>query len=153
MTGQSLKLWKFITNQVVNTFGYAWWTSVISTPEESYISGNFNVNLGLGCKNIKSKFQISVSSNAWNYQQFCRMFVLKQVMYSSIRITCRSTFLIDHILASILSGISQHSVTNVNASYLQLGYCTRKTNWIKTKGIHLSFCSLIVGNYKKVYRR
>ena len=32
MTGQSLKLGKFMTDQAVNTFGHARWPSVISTP-------------------------------------------------------------------------------------------------------------------------
>ena len=32
MTGQRLKLGKFMTDQVANTFGHVWWPSVISTP-------------------------------------------------------------------------------------------------------------------------
>ena len=33
MTGQSLKLGKFMTDQVANMFGRVRWPSVISTPE------------------------------------------------------------------------------------------------------------------------
>ena len=36
MTRQSLKFQKFMTDQVVNTFGHVWWLSVISTHCYSY---------------------------------------------------------------------------------------------------------------------
>ena len=41
MTGQSLKLGKFITDQVANTFGLVWWPSVILTPALPQDSGQW----------------------------------------------------------------------------------------------------------------
>ena len=37
MTGQSLKLGKFKTNQVANIFGDVRWPSVISTPGDNFL--------------------------------------------------------------------------------------------------------------------
>ena len=37
MTGQSLKLGKFMTDQVANTFGHVRWPGVISTPVQHII--------------------------------------------------------------------------------------------------------------------
>ena len=34
MTGQSLKLGKLMTNQVINTLSHVWWPSIISNPAE-----------------------------------------------------------------------------------------------------------------------
>ena len=73
----------------------------------------------------------SVTNDARNYHQFCTMFGLKQIIKSPTRITCRNTSLIDHILASIPSRVSQHGVINVSVSDHQLIYCTKKI--IKSK--------------------
>ena len=41
MTGQSLKLGKFMADQVANTFGHVRWLSIISTPDfEARLMGN-----------------------------------------------------------------------------------------------------------------
>ena len=56
----------------------------------------------------------------------------KQIIKSLTRMTCRNTSLVNHILASIPSRISQHGVINVSVSEHQLTYCTRKINKIKT---------------------
>ena len=71
------------------------------------------------------------------------MFGSKQTIKSPTRITCRNTFLIDHIVASTASRISQHSVINVSLSDHQLICCTRKITKIKTRGVHkhITFCS------------
>ena len=68
---------------------------------------------------------------------------LKQAIKSPTRITCRNTSLTDHILASIPSRVSQHSVINVSVSDHQLIYYTRKINKIKTGRVHkhITFCS------------
>ena len=85
----------------------------------------------------------SVTYDARNYHQFCTMFGLKQIIKSPTRITCRNTSLIDHILASIPSQVSQHGVINVSVSDHQPIYCTRKINKIKAGGVHkhITFCS------------
>ena len=58
-------------------------------------------------------------------------------------ITCRNASLIDHILASIPSWISQHGDVNVGVYDHQLIYCTRKMNKLITGGghKHISFHS------------
>ena len=108
------------------------------TNKDTFI--HFNLNLYhngkcIICKN-NTLISISVTNDARNYHQFCTMFGLKQIIKSPTRITCRNTSLIDHILASIPSRVSQHGVINVSVSDHQLIYCTRKINKIKTGGVH-----------------
>ena len=67
----------------------------------------------------------SVPNDARNFHQFCTMFGTKQIIKSRTGITCRNTSLTDHILASIPSRISQHSVINFSLSDHQLIYCTK----------------------------
>ena len=100
----------------------------------------------------------SVTNDARNYHQFCTMFGLKQIIKSPTRITCRNTSLIDHILASIPSRVSQHGVINVSVSDHQLIYCTRKINKIKTGGVHKhitfrSFKKYTVDAYKDALKK
>ena len=111
-----------------------------TTNKETYILGDFNINLNhngkyLICKN-NALISRSVTYDARNYHQFCTMFGLKQILKSPTRITCRNTSLIDHISASIPSRVPQHGVTNVSVSDNQLIYCARKINKIKTEGVH-----------------
>ena len=106
-----------------------------TTDKETYILGDFNINLYhngkcIICKN-NTLISRSVPNDARNYRQFCTMFGLKQVIKSPTRITCRNTSLIDHILTSIPSRISQHGIIDVDVSDHQLIYCTRKL--IKSK--------------------
>ena len=79
-----------------------------------------------------------------NYLRFCTMFGLTQITKSPTRITCSSTSLIDHILASLPDRISQKGLINVGLSDHQLIYCTRKISRIKIGGGHkkIKFCSL-----------
>ena len=78
--------------------------------KETYIIGYFNINLYhngeyIICKNNNLVLR-SVSNDARNYHQFCRMLGLKQIIKSPTCITCRNTSLIDSILVSIPSRIS-----------------------------------------------
>ena len=50
--------------------------------------------------------------------------------------TCSSSSLIDHILASLPDRISQEGVMNVGLSDYQLIYCIRKIRRMKTGGVH-----------------
>ena len=94
------------------------------------------------CKN-NTLISRSVTNDARKYHQFCTLFGLKQIIKPPKRITCRNTSLIDHILLSIPSRVSQHGVINVNVSDHQLIYFTRKINKIKTGGVrkHITFRS------------
>ena len=86
------------------------------------------------------------------------MFGLKQIIKSPTRITCRNTSLIDHILASIPSRVSQHGVINGSVSDHQLIYCARKIDKIKTGGVHKhitfrSFKKYTVDAYKDALKK
>ena len=108
---------------------------VDATNKETYILGDFNINLYHNGKYIICKYNTlisrSVTNDARNYYQFYTMFGLKQIIKSPTPRTCRNTSLIDHILASIPSQVSQHGVINVSVSDHWLIYCARKINKIK----------------------
>ena len=102
--------------------------------KESYIFGGFNINMYQNNKyivrddsTISSKF---LSSNIKNYHQFCTMHSLKQLIKSPIRVTCITSILTDHILASVPSRVSQKGISNN-----QLVFCTRKISCLKAGGI------------------
>ena len=82
---------------------------------------------------ISSKF---LSFNVTNYQQFCTMYGLKQLIQSPTLLTCSISILIDIILTSAPSRVSQKGVINVGVSDHQLIFCTRKISSIKTGGSH-----------------
>ena len=78
---------------------------------------------------------------------------LKQLIQSPTLVTCSTSTLIDHILTSAPSRVSQKGVINASVSHHQLISCTRKISRIKTGGVHkyLNFCSLknYIANYYK----
>ena len=115
---------------------------------EIYILDDFNINMYHNSRyiardgnTISSKF---LSHDIKNYHQFCTMHGLKQLIQSPTRVTCSTSTLIDHILTSAPSRVSQKGVINVGVSDHQLIFCTRKISRIKTGGDHkyLNFCSL-----------
>ena len=116
--------------------------------KEIYILGDFNINMYHNNRyivrddnTISSKF---LSHDIKNYHQFCTMHGLKQLIQSPTRVTCSTSTLIDHILTSAPSRVSQKGVINVGVSDHQLIFCTRKISKIKTGGDHkyLNFRSL-----------
>ena len=83
---------------------------------------------------------------------------LKQLIKSPNRITCSTSTLIDHILASFLSRVSQKGVIDVGISDHQLIFCTRKISRLKTGGIHKylnfhSFKNYTVDSYKEALKQ
>ena len=76
---------------------------------------------------------------------------LKQLIQSMTREFCSTSPLIDRILTSAPSRVSQKGVINVGVSDHQLIFCTRKISRIKTGGAHkyLNFRSL--KNYNTNY--
>ena len=119
---------------------------------ELYHNGNYII-----CKN-KILVSRSVSNNARNYHHFFIIFGLKHIIKSLSSVTCRNTSLIDDILASIPSQLSQHGVINVSVSDHQLIYCTRKINKIKTGGVQKpitfhSFKRYTVDTYKDALKK
>ena len=81
------------------------------------------------------------------------MFGLKQLIESPTRITCSSSSIIDHILASFPDRVTQRGILNVRLSDHQLIYCTRKITRIKRSGhkqikFH-SFKNYTIDGYEK----
>ena len=116
--------------------------------KEIYILGDFNVNMYhnnryiVGDDNtISLKF---LSHDVKNYHQFCTMHGLKQRIQSPTHVTCSTSTLIDHILTSAPSRVSQKGEISVGVSDNQLIFCSRKISRIKTGGAHkyLNFHSL-----------
>ena len=72
------------------------------------------------------------------------MHTLKQLIQSPIRVTCSTSTLINHILTSAPSRVSQKGVINIGASEHQLIFSSRKISRIKTGGAdeYLNFSSL-----------
>ena len=105
-----------------------------------YILGDFNINMYWNNKyiihdnnTVSSKF---LSSDIKNYPQFSKMHGLKQLIKSPTSVTCSTSTLIDHILASFPSRVSQEGVTDVGICNHQLIFCTHKISRLKTDGIH-----------------
>ena len=78
---------------------------------------------------------------------------LKQLIQSPNRVTCSNSTLIDHILTSAPSRVSQKRVINVGVSNYQLIFCKSKMSRNKTGGAHkyLNFRSL--KNYTADYHK
>ena len=116
--------------------------------KEIYILDDFNMNMYRNNRyivrddnTISSKF---LSHDIKNYHQFCTMDCLKQLIQSPTRVICSTSTLIDHILTSAPSRVSQKNVIDVGVSDHQLLFCTIKISRTKTGGTHkyLNFRSL-----------
>ena len=77
----------------------------------------------------------SISSEVKSYYEFCTFFGLHQLIKVSTRITCNSTTIIDHILASYPERVTRQGIIDVGLSDHQLIFCTRKISRIK-RGTH-----------------
>ena len=121
--------------------------------KETYILGDFNINLYLNNKYVFEKYSTIVSNtipyDVRKYQEFCNVFNLKQLISCPTRITCSSSTIIDHILASYPDRVSQKGIIDIGISDHQLIFCTRKTLKTKTASHkQINFCSLT--NYSTV---
>ena len=121
--------------------------------KESYILGDFNINLFLNNKYVFEKCSTTVSNiipyDVRKYQEFCNVFNLKQLISCPACITCSSSTIIDHILASYPDRFSQKRIIDIGIFDHRLIFCTRKT--LKTKAAshrQISFHSL--KNYSTV---
>ena len=105
---------------------------------ETYILGDLNINLWQNGHYIFQKHNflscLSVPNDVKYCFDFCPMFGLKHLIESPTRITCSSSSIIDHILASFLDRVTQQETLNVGLSDHQLIYCTRKIIRIKRGG-------------------
>ena len=85
--------------------------------KEIHTLGDSNINMYHSNKyiahddnKISSMFQ---SHDIKNYHQFCVVHGLKQLIQSPTHVTCSTSTLIDHILTSTPSRVSQKGVINV----------------------------------------
>ena len=121
--------------------------------KESYILGDFNINLFLNNKYVFEKCSTTVSNiipyDVRKYQEFCNVFNLKQLISCPTRITCSCSTIIGHIIASYPKRVSQKGIIDIGISDHQLIFCTRKTLKTKTASHkQISFRSL--KNYSAV---
>ena len=79
--------------------------------KDVYTLGHFSINMYHNNKyvvrddnTISLKF---LSHDVKNYHQFCSMHPLKRLIQSPTRVTCSTSTLIDHILTSATSRVSQ----------------------------------------------
>ena len=74
------------------------------------------------------------------------MFGLKQLIEFPTRVTCSSSTIIDHILATFSNRVSQQGVIDVELSDHQIIYCTRRISGIK-RGTHKQIRYRSLNNY------
>ena len=74
------------------------------------------------------------------------MFGLKQLIEVPTRVTCSSSTIIDHILATFSNRVSQQGVIDVELSDHQIIYCTRRISRIK-RGTHKQIRYRSLKNY------
>ena len=115
-----------------------------------YRLGDFNINIYLNNKSVSEKCSTAVTNtipyDVRKYQEFCNFFWLKATISCPIRISCSSSTIIDHILASYPDRVSQKGIIDIGISDHQLILCTRKT--LKTKtGPHKQICFRSLKNY------
>ena len=105
--------------------------------KETYTLCDFNINMYLNDKNVSEKCLTTVSNtipyDVRKYQEFCNFFSLKQLISCPTRISCRSSTIIDNILASYPDRVSEKRIIDIGISVLQPIFCTRKTLKTKTK--------------------
>ena len=97
---------------------------------QTYILGDFNINLWQNGHYVFQKHNFlsfhSIRNVVKNYSDLCAMFGLKQLIENPTQITCSSSSIIDHILASFPDRVTQQGIVNVGLSDHQLIYCKRK---------------------------
>ena len=129
--------------EIINTH----FSKLDTNNNEIYILGNFNINLCLNNSYIFQKNNLlqsqSIPSDIKKYYELCAMFGLKQLIEVPTHVTCSSSTIMDHILASFPNRVSHQGGIDVGLSDHQIIYCTRKISRIK-RGTHreISCCSL-----------
>ena len=135
--------------EIINTH----FSKLDTNNNEIYILGDFNINLYLNNSYIFLKNNLlqsqSITSDIKKYYEFFTMFGLKQLIEVPTRVTCSSSTIIDHILASFPNRVSQQGVIDVGLSDHQIVYCTRKISRIK-RGTHKQIRCRSLKNYSAV---
>ena len=132
--------------EIINTH----FSKLDTNNNEICILGDFNINLYLDNTYIFQKNNLlqsqSIPSDIKKYYECCTMFGLKQLIEVPTRVTCSSSTIIDHILASFPDRVSQQGVIDVGRSDHQIIYCTRKISRIK-RGTHKQIRYRSLKNY------
>ena len=126
--------------EIINTH----FSKLDTNNNEIYILGDFNINLYLNNSYIFLKNNLlqsqSITSDIKKYYEFCTMFGLKQLIEVPTRVTCSSSTIIDHILASFPNRVSQQGVIDV-------GLSDHQTISRIMRGIHKEIRSRSLKNY------
>ena len=95
-------------------------------------------------RNARLQFRILSHTMYGNNRNFVTFFGFRQLISCPTRISCCSSTIIDHILASYPDRVSDKGIIDIGISDHQLIFCTRKTLKSKT-GSHkqISFRSLM----------
>ena len=109
-------------------------------PEEKeiYILGDFNINILINGKSVlDNNKNVEINSTlapfiTTQYNEFCSLFSLKQLIKEPTRITSTTSTLIDHVLTNSFQKICQSGVIDTSLSDHQMIYCTRKVLRMKT---------------------
>ena len=92
-----------------------------------YILGDSGLNLIINLINNQKHTPNGVKQ----YQEFCSLHGLKQLITSPTRVTENSSSLLDHVLTNFTDRVSQSGVVDTGLPDHQLIYCTRKVNRTK----------------------
>ena len=99
--------------------------------KETYLLGDFNVNLLYGTKYIlkeKCNSASAIGPLINKYKEFCQKFSFTQLIRNPTRITSSSSTLLEHILSNSKYNVSHHGVIEIGLSDPRLIFCTRKLN-------------------------
>ena len=106
-----------------------------SSYREIYFLDDFSINLLENGKYILDKSSSNnkiLVSFTKKYHEYWTLFGLKQLIKCPTRVTCNSSSILDHILASFPDRLFERGVIDVGISDHQLIYCARKTARIKS---------------------
>ena len=103
---------------------------------EIHLLGDFNINLLQNGNYILNRKGMAACQGAVHtlinkYQEFCQIFSLKQLITCPTRVTCNTSFLIDHILRNSTEKIFQSGIIDCGMSDHQLTFCARKVKRAK----------------------
>ena len=121
--------------EIINTH----FSKLDTNNNEIYILGDFNINFYLNNSYIFEKNNLlqsqSIPSDIKNTMNSVQCLVLNKLIEVPTHVTCSSSTIIDHILASFPNRVLQQGVIDDRLSDHQIIYCTRKISKIK-RGTH-----------------
>ena len=101
--------------------------------------GDFNINLFVNGNIILINPPVIKRTQIYslkNYHEYCALFGLKQLIKCPTHVSCNSSSIIDHVLASFSDRFSKSGVIDVGILDHQLIYCTRNLQELKAATIN-----------------